>query len=238
MIAVVSSTVAPSALPTHDGLRTTLSPEKRLEQTKATVASLVAFGARRVLVADNSPGSWLAERPGQLGPAEVIHLRHPVFGNKGVGEQWLLLAVADLLPEDEPIIKISGRYLLNKSSELRIEGDDDIAGKIYPEGRTHTLSTRAYLLRNKAVALRFWGRALDEVYAQPARIMGARSLIRIVGNSLRPERDGYAYSDPSTLSLEHAAYRAIRNLGLKLRAVGTLGVEGNYGSFTNQAVSE
>jgi hypothetical protein len=76
------------------------------------------------------------------------------------------------------------------------------------------------------------------MYAQPSRIVGARSLLRIVGNSLRPESDAYPYSDPNTISLEHAAYRAIRNLGLKLRAVDTLGVEGNYGSFTNEAVNE
>ncbi len=110
MIAIVSSTIAPSALPSHDGTRTTFTPEQRLEHTRGTVASLVELGVNEIFIADNSAGGWLCGRERELAPARVLHFDHPPVRNKGIGEMWLLLGALPSLPEGLPILKISGRY--------------------------------------------------------------------------------------------------------------------------------
>jgi hypothetical protein len=238
MIAVVSSTVSPSSLPSHDGARTTLSPEVRLEQTRATVASLVALGAEEIIIADNSPGHWLRDRLSALAPARVIHLDQPPIRNKGIGEQWLLLGALEHLSANRPILKISGRYKIGAATDLALKDGEDIAAKVYAKGRVGEISTRCYLVRDKSVATRLWNRSLDEMYAERSRIVGPRSLLRIVTNSIHPERDNFTYSDPNTLSLEQASLRAVRYLGLRLRAVDNLDVEGILGSWINPLVKE
>lgn len=238
MIAVVSSTVAPSAAPSHDGARTNLSPDVRLEQTRGTVDSLVARGITEILVADNSPGTWLHDRAASLAPAHVLCQRQPPVRNKGIGELWLLLGSLDELPQDRPILKISGRYRLGAHSDLSLNAGDDVAAKVYRGAKSGEISTRCYLLRNREVAALVWERALDGMYAERSRIKGPRSLMRIIGNSLRPDADGFHYSDPNTISVEQAAYAAIRSLGLRLRSVGNLDIEGTLGSWTNPTVKE
>jgi hypothetical protein len=215
-----------------------MAPEQRLEQTRATVDSLIAAGAKQIVIADNSPGTWFAERAGILSPARVVHLQHPPIRNKGVGELWMMLSIVESLPDDEPILKVSGRYCVGRRTQLSIAGDDEVVGKVCREGRLHSLSTRAYLLRDRSVALRFWARSLDEIYAQTSRIVGLRSFIRIVRNSLQPGSDDLHYSDPNTISLEQAAYNAICHLGLKLKAVDNLDLAGKLGSYTNHEVKE
>jgi hypothetical protein len=237
MIAVVSSCIAPSALPSHDGARTTLAPEVRLEQTQATLASLRAFGVRDIFVADNSAGGWLELRAAALAPARVRHFAQPPIRNKGIGELWLLLGLLDELPADEPILKISGRYRIGPASRLTLPAGHDVAGRVYTHGRTATLSTRCYLVRNRDVAGRLWLRALDEIYAEHARIRGPRSLWRIARDSLFPARDSYRYGDPDA-SLEAATLHAIRRLPLRLHAVDHLDVEGILGSWINPTVKE
>src|SRR5665213_2786107 len=144
MIAVVSSTIAPSAVPSHDGPRTTLSPEVRLEQTRGTVASLVALGATEIIISDNSPGDWLRERAAALAPARVLFLSQPPIRNKGIGELWLLLGALDALTDAQPILKISGRYRVGARTELSLRENDDVAAKAQGEGNLAEISTRCY----------------------------------------------------------------------------------------------
>jgi hypothetical protein len=236
MIAVVSSTVAPSPLPGHDGPRTNLSFAQRLEHTRGTIASLVAAGVRDILVADNSPGSWLRDRVVELQPARVLHFDQPPVRNKGLGELWLLLGALPHLPADQPILKLSGRYRLAPDSPLLAAPAADVTVRVYGDHQRE-ISTRAYVLRDRAVAERAWSRMLDELYAAQARIVGPRSLLRLLRSSLRPDTDNYPYADPP-LPIEIAAWRAIRHLGLSLHALDHLGVEGTLGSWNNPDLKE
>jgi hypothetical protein len=237
MIAVVSSCVAPSTAPSHDGARTTLTPEVRLQHTRGTVDSLLALGVKQIFIADNSAGSWLVDRAAELAPARVIPFSQPPIRNKGIGEMWLLLGVLPSLPENEPIMKISGRYRVGPATQLKLRADDDVAGKVYVHGRVRTLSTRCYLMKDRAVATRLWERTLDEIYAEAARVHGLRSLLRILQSSLRPARDRLRYGDP-TAAVETAIHRAIRYLPLRLHEVQHLDVEGIMGSWINEIVKE
>ena len=238
MIAIVSSTVAPSPLPSHDGARTTLSSDLRLEQTRGTVASLLAMGVRDIVVADNSAGTWLRDRATALAPARVLSFDQPPVRNKGIGELWLLLGSVDALPEDEPILKISGRYRIGSHTELALRAGDDIAAKVHRNGLTEEVSTRCYLMRNRGIAARLWERSLDEMYAERSRIVGPRSLVRIIRNSVLPDLDAFHYGDPNTISVEQATLIATRRLRLRLRSVANLDIEGTLGSWTNPTVRE
>lgn len=237
MIAIVSSTIAPSALPSHDGARTTLSPAVRLEHTKGTIASLVALGTRQIFVADNSVDRWLQSHAASLAPAHILSFSQPPIRNKGIGEMWLLLGALPSLPDNEPILKISGRYRIGPGTGLRLRDGDEVAGKVYANGRVRSLSTRCYLMRDRSVATRLWERTLDEIYAEQARICGPRSLLRILKSSLRPEHDQLRYSDPTT-AVETAIYKAIRYLPLQLHEIEHLAVEGILGSWINPVVKE
>jgi hypothetical protein len=237
MIAIVSSTISPSALPSHDGARTTLTPEVRLEQTQGTIASLVALGAREIFLADNSAGDWLRDRTAALAPARILSFSQAPIRNKGIGEMWLLLGALEALPENEPILKISGRYRVGRDTGLQLRDGDDVAGKVYAQGRIRSLSTRCYLMRDRAVAARLWERTLDEMYAEHARIHGPRSLLRILKSSFQPGRDHFHHGDPDT-AVEIATYRAIRHLPLRLHEIGHLAVDGILGSWINPLVKE
>jgi hypothetical protein len=236
MIAIVSSTVAPSVLPGHDGPRTNIAPEVRLEHTRATVDSLLAAGIKEIVIADNSPGDWLRQRVAQLQPARVLHFDQPPIRNKGLGEMWLLLAALEHLPPGEPILKISGRYRIGPASPLLAVPAHDVVARVY-RGRQEEISTRAYVLRNREVAARLWPRMLDEIYAAQSRVRGPRSLLRLLRASLWPERDDFPYADPP-LSVEIAGWRAIRHLGLSVHPVEHIAVEGTLGSWINPEVRE
>lgn len=237
MIAIVSSTIAPSATPSHDGARTTFSAAERLTHTRETVASLVAAGVSDILIADNSPGGLEPAWHAALAPARLHSFPAPPFRNKGIGEMWLLLSALPLLPADRPILKLSGRYRVAPDSPLLAEPSADVTGRAYGSGRRAELSTRAYVLRDRSVAERLWPRTLDEIYARSARIAGPRSLLRLLAASLRPARDDHIYSDPPG-SVELAIRDAIRHLGLSLRACEKIHVDGILGSWINPPVAE
>lgn len=237
MIAVVSSTIAPSALPSHDGARTTFSPEERLGHTRDTVASLRAAGINDIIIADNSAGGWRENWTRSLEPARVLHFDHHPFRNKGIGEIWLLRAALEQLPAGTPVMKISGRYRIGPKSPLLAPPKADVVARVYQHGGRREISTRCYVLRDRAVAERLWPRTLDEIYAQQFRIVGPRSLLGYFRRLLLPPKDSDRSGDPPA-SVEIATYDAIKHLGLSLTAVSHLDVEGILGSWVNPEVAE
>lgn len=236
MIAVISSTIAPSALPSHDGPRTNIDVEKRLAQTVESVRSLTALGFSEIYIADNSltlPPS--AEQ--LLAPARLLRFGHFPYRNKGVAEALLLLALSEHLPPARPIMKLSGRYRagLNLCDSLH---DAALAGLFAAAGSSaENLSTRAYAVRDRATFIRLLQGTLDELYASPWRVVGPRSLLSLVRRLLRSASDAYPYSDPLG-SLEISAARWLKHSGLKIQKLEKLGIEGVLGSWINPAVQE
>ena len=236
MIAVLSSTIAPSTLPSHDGPRTNIDVEKRLAQTVESVRSLTALGFSDIYLADNSPA--LPPSATQLlAPARVFSFGHFPYRNKGVAEALLLLALAEHLPPDRPLMKLSGRYRAGLNLCDTLHGAD-LAGLFTGGGNTaENLSTRAYAVRDRDTFTRFLQGTLDELYASPWRVVGPRSLLSLARRLMRPASDVYPYSDPLG-SLEISAARWLRHSGLKIRKLEKLGVEGVLGSWINPAVQE
>jgi len=221
MIAVVSSTLFPGQSPLYGGTRSHFTDAQRLEQTRATVASLVDAGYRHVFVADNSPDRWPVDE-GTLHPATVQRFRHQhQFRNKGISELFLLRSVVEHLPADVPIVKLSGRYRIASAVDLK-PGDADVSVKWDSHGG---ISTRCYAVRNREVYARFLDDTLNEVYGHQARVRGPRSLVDVVRRSLWPAQDRTCYFDPNE-SIERAAGRALNRRGYVVRAVDELGIEG------------
>jgi hypothetical protein len=236
MIALVSSTVFPPREPIYDGPRSWLSGDARLQQTCETVRSLHALGAREIVVADNSGDGWRSGAEVELLPARVLRLATPQFRNKGISELHLLRAALPSLGDDEPILKISGRYTLSRDLCAQLD-DHDVLGRIYRQGRQWSLSTRCYLVRDRETFAMLIDEAFRELYATPARIVGPRSLLRIVHNSLRPPRDEYPYDDPP-VSIERAFGEVLRRRRFRFRSVERLGVEGVLGLQRGTYISE
>lgn len=235
MIALISSTLCPPVTDCCDGPRSVFTHAERLAQTRLTVASLVALGFKRIVIADNST-EWNSDIETALAPAEILRITVPSFRNKGLSELYLLLAAASRLPDDAPVVKISGRYSLDRNPLANL-GEADIALKSdgFTE-RNGAMSTRAYGCRTVATFRRLLECTLNEAYAYPTRIVGPRSLLRILRASVFPHRDTFPYNDPPH-SIERVMVRAIKRLRLRVHCVTPLGISGVLAG-SGQTVSE
>lgn len=236
MIGLISSTISPSELASHDGARTNLDPQTRLVQTIESVASLVKLGFTSIIVADNSANPLSEGDAALLAPATVMRFQHFPYRNKGIAEAFLLLAATQNLPANTPLMKLSGRYRASRNLAAQLETEDFI-GRFGRSGRFEDVSTRAYATRDVDFFRRFISGALDEMYAAPWRVVGPRSLLALTRRVLRPKSDTYPYSDPKT-SLELACARWLARTSSRIRRVEELGVEGVMGSWINPAVQE
>jgi hypothetical protein len=239
MNAVITSTLSPSSSMSLDGNRSSFSPEERLLQTQQTVQSLLTLGIKNILVLDNSPCSLPKNLHKLLEPAEVRFFAHPIFLNRGISELWLLLSASDLISIDQPLLKVSGRYLINDSSPLGGSSilNHDIVALVNTKGRIPLLSTRAYAVRNGRLAIDLWRAALSEIYGYGLRIRGPRSFVRIIRNSVFRKSDITDYSDPK-ISIEHAMCLAARSLNLTIGCVPVIGVSGLMGSGNGELINE
>ena len=237
MIAVISSTIYPPSLPTYDGQRTCISPEERIEQTQKTIESLVNLGISEIYLADNSGKNWFLKSNELLKPAKVHVFNQYQYKNKGISELYLLMNILDYIPSNKPILKISGRYTLNQNIVNNI-GDAEVAGRLYRHSLLNSsMSTRCYLVKNKDIFAIFLKRTLREVYAYPSRIVGARSFVRILHNSLFPSKDNYPYDDPAG-SIEGAAARVLHIFNYKFNNIESLGIQGIVAGRYNDLISE
>lgn len=237
MIAVISSTISPSAQPGHDGPRTNIDAAIRLEQTAASVRSLLDLGFREIYLADNSTNPPDEKALSILSPARVRHFTHFPYRNKGIAEAFLLLALLPELPAGRPILKLSGRYRASRNLCEHL-GNADLAGLFsQPAGGVENLSTRAYAVRDRDFFGRFLHGTLDELYASPWRVVGPRSLLNLFKRVVRPARDRHPYSDPPG-SLEISAARWLKNENARVNRLEKIGVEGVLGSWINPEVRE
>ena len=102
-------------------------------------------------------------------------------------------------------------------------GNADIAAKWSADNRT--ISTRCYAVRNRQLYRQFLEDTLNELYGHAARIVGPRSLVRILKNSVKPAADQSAYFDPS-ISIEGAAAAALSRRNYAVVRLTELGLVG------------
>lgn len=238
MIAIISSTIYPPISVTRDDIpRTWISSEIRLEQTKRTIKSLLDLGISDIYLADNSGKNWINTTQDLLEPAKVFIFDHHQYLNKGISEIYLLLSILEFIPTNTPILKISGRYTLNRNLFNDVN-NFDLAAKIYKNGLfKSSMSTRCYQVNNKDTYETFLRRILCEIYGYSSKIVGLRSFARIIYNSIFLDRDVYPYHDPKC-SIESAAARVLKIYNYQVHEMESLGLEGYIAGNSNDLLIE
>jgi hypothetical protein len=194
-------------------------------------------GISEIILTDNSGENWVAGTEDALRPATVYVYSHVQFRNKGISELYLLLSVLEHLPANSPILKVSGRYYLTDGLAFELDGGD-VAANFTSYTKTQPwMSTRCYLVKDKEVYERFLKDTLRELYGYQARIVGPGSLLRILRNSIFPERDDSSYDDP-LLPIEIAAARVLRRAHYSVKEVAVLGIEGVTGDNARRVLVE
>lgn len=235
-IAIITSTISPPRSDLHGVESNLISPEHRFEQTQETIKSLITLGIEHIVLVDNSSNEESEKLLNLLTGIKIINSRSPQFRNKGLSELWMLQKSLEWIPENTPILKISGRYSLTKKLDKYLDGAVEFVGRRYGrseqkirEGMKYThVSTVAYVVKNIEIFEKIINRTMNEVYGYASKIVGPMSFLRICRNSLFPFHDHYNYSDPS-ISIELGLARALDALKIHTNYVDSLGVEGRSG---------
>jgi hypothetical protein len=240
LIALITSTIFPSNIG-HKEVRSVFSSEERLEQTQATIQSLLKCGYTQIYLLDNSGKHWIQETENKLHPAKVILFHHHQFKNKGISESLMLIDALEYLPNYTPILKISGRYKLEK--HLNIDGDAfDLSAKFYTHQFKYfitisTMATRCYLVKDKVTYLAYLSALLEEMYSYSSKIVGLGSLKRFFTNQFFSKQNKYEFFDP-TLSVEAASVRVLKKLNFKVYKIEKVGLSGSAGTFKDTQIED
>ena len=222
MIAVITSTIKPSAGDGQD-IKSYYSYEERLVQTRATLSGLQSNGFDDLFLVDNSPflnHIQLKELLSDFPQVKLFHIHQYQFVNKGVNELLMLLFIVKYLPAGENIFKISGRYY--PTQLFRKPGFKDIAFKGYDfKNKTGTISTRAYWIKDAITFEGFLLKYLNEVFAYPERIVGARSLLKKF-NKLFLKKMGESLN----ISIEFAAANVLKTGPYNITELDMINIEG------------
>ena len=111
-----------------------------------------------------------------------MKLSTPQFDNKGLSEAFLISEALEYLPDNKKIIKISGRYLINKNFDTKPSSQF-----ICKKNGENAISTRSYIVENKETFKKAITLTINLFLSYNSRILGPRSLIRIIKNSIVPQ---------------------------------------------------
>lgn len=206
MIAIVTSCMCPATVKSFFGAR------DRIEQTKNGLEKLETLPLERIFLFDNSDLLAEAEVLDVLKDFQKVekhHQRQFQFSNKGMTEALLLLNHMQHIPDNVPILKISGRYSPNEDFKLLdtqlFETYDFIGIGENFDKKVSSFNTRAYYAKNKAVLSSTLVLALEEMLSYSKGIHGLRSLFAALAACYAPI-PGSAYQ----LSLEQAFARILK----------------------------
>jgi len=240
LIVLITSTIFPSNFNSSE-VRSVFTGEERLEQTKSTIKSLLNCGYTEIFLFDNSGKYWLPGTEKDLLPAKVVVFNQHQFMNKGISETLMLLDGLDYLPDNIPILKISGRYKIDNSLAIDVN-NFDIAAKFYKHkfkyftSRT-TMATRCYIVKDKSIFKTYLLAMIEEIYSYSSKVFGIGSLKRLFNNQFFPGKIKYSFFDP-IFSVEAASVRVIKKLGLKVNKMDRIGLSGLAGTFVNNPIED
>lgn len=226
MIGIISSTIFPeSKIIGECGLREE-SLNRRIDETLATVESLKTNGIKEIYLFDNSPRDKHRLIEKQFGDINVFCNEQYQFTNRGTSECFLLLNALKHIPAGQEILKISGRYRIEKPYLINADmSQHDLAGKTYRTSN-HKLwfSTRSYRARDRDILNRLLVSSLNYLYYGSRRLTGATSAIRILANAFVFNKER-KYHDPG-YALEFLFAKSISIEGMTLLNLPELGITG------------
>lgn len=239
MQVIITSTIFPNSN------KSIFSWHERLEQTIGTISCLVQLGYNNIYLIDNSGRNFDTTIINRLAPAKVYVYDQFQYNNKGVSETYLLLNFLKdykdfFIGNHEPIMKLSGRYLLSNRLDNAIEGFD-LAGKEVLVSRRlfrklYQFSTRCYIAKDYSFLCQYLDGLLEEIFSYTSKIVGYGSLIRQIRNQLNMNSQE-KYAEPN-LSVEAATSRLIRKKRYRVNSLGTIGLQGAAGTFKDLVIIE
>lgn len=232
MIALITSTICPPPPTINTLYRSTIEPHQRLNETIQTIESLRMNGINNIFLFDNSGPFWLNEFDDKIKNCILIKINFCQFENKGLSELLLIKSAIPYLPENLPILKISGRYQLINTSMFEYISKYDIVCKQYK----NCISTRAYLVKNKNVLDGMISASLNSMLNYNSSIKGILSLFSIIRNTVWPYRK---YKFHITVMLEVIMYKIITK-NFTIKNLDSIGIKGRIaGSRTgNEYINE
>lgn len=228
MIAIVTSCINPKVFSTFT--RSYFSLQEREEQTIHTLIRLKEVGFKHIILADNSFDYDFTKLGSAIECVQVIHLKQYQFSNKSINEILILLSVIDQIPDNMPIFKISGRYFPSENFKFKMgEGVDFIIKGFEFDTRNAVITTRGYFVRNKVLYEDFLLYCLNEIYSYPYRIVGLHSFLIFIKEFFKPN-----LKKTSTISIEFAAARVLKNGNFKYQLIDTLDIEGQIAGLESK----
>lgn len=228
MIAIVTSCIHPKEF--SNFTRSYFSLPEREEQTIQTLIRLKEVGFKHIILADNSFDYDFSRLGSALEGVQVVHLKQYQFANKSINEILILLSVIDQIPDHMPIFKISGRYFPSENFKFSLSDGFDFAVKGFEfDTKNAVITTRGYFVRNKVLYEDFLLYCLNEIYSYPYRIVGIRSFLRFITEFLKP-----SLKKISTISVEFAAARTLKNGNFKYELIDTLHIEGQIAGLESK----
>lgn len=218
MIALITSTLYPSK-----SSYSFFGEKERYEQTIKTLTSIHRNGFKGIYLLDNSiykPDSTKIEADCGF-KINTVYNNQYAFPNKGLNEALLILNNIHILPENEPIFKISGRYYPTEKFDLDVYKtltEPDIIGiGSYFNKKKSFFSTRAYFVKDKRKLEEILVLAIEEMISYSKGIHGIKTLFEaFFANSL-----GTKFQ----LSLEQA-YARILKRKKNFKLVDKINIEG------------
>ena len=226
MIAIITSTVFPKNLYNSNNSKP-FSESERLMQTKETIASLKTKGFENIYLIDNSGIAYEEELKKIFCDINVIVSNQFQFENRGITEILMLLNFLETVDfnESESILKITGRYCLKDDFDKGVINHYDYAFKVFDFNKKNgTVSTRAYLVKNRNEYINLLKLALTEMYRYSFRVVGFRSAIEFLKNLISPT----SILEP-THSIEMSFAKVIKYHRLNANKLDRIGVEGYIG---------
>jgi len=223
MIAIITSTIFTGSSTIHTLYRDSISAEERLTQTLMTIESLKSLGFSKIYLFDNSGFNWQKQSENQLVDMELVKFNSFQYNNKGLSELLMLIHGMEIIPDDIPILKISGRYSLTEKLDQNILNEVKFAGKF----NSDTISTRAYYFCNKQVMQTTLFEALNNMYFYKHRVFGFRSLIQVIKNAFLKNNSTIFYD--TNIAIERGMFNAIKKLELKTYKMQKINVRGISG---------
>lgn len=229
MIAIISSCIYPEE---NSNLKKShFTNDERLAQTLHTIKELKSHPFSTIILVDNSATNKLDLIKSAFEDVITVHIKQYQFNNKGINEFLMLLAILKIMPDNEPIFKISGRYLPNEKFDMFFDEAYDFKVKAYEVGtKRFSISTRGYFVKNKEIYEDFLLKTLNETFVYPQRVVGFRSLINFSKQLFNPNFD-----TTHTSSVEFAGARVLKYSNYKIQYADEIGINGVIAGFENKS---
>lgn len=207
----------------------------RIIQTKETIESLKKIAAiKEIYIFDNSGYKYKDYLSKQYNDVKLFVQDQYKFNNKGLSEIHLILNNLIHIPEDIPILKISGRYKINNITEFNNNLSKFSEYEIIALNNSDGISTRLYIVRSKQIYEKLLINILNRCYERLFSVTGLRSLKNFICRKLKPKNS----KNTPFLSIEWAFFEISKQKLFDIKYVRKLHIKGQLATNPSKIIEE